>query len=72
MRGGENMAKDAPGMRGYRSRNDSGELRRKRKDTHVSTIEQKYNREFNVRSDMHLGTLLEKKKVNSLDQLLRK
>jgi hypothetical protein len=29
------MAKDAPGMRGYRSRNEDGELRQKRGDTHV-------------------------------------
>jgi hypothetical protein len=31
------MAKDAPGMRGYRSRNEDGELRQKRGDTHIST-----------------------------------
>ena len=29
------MAKDAEGMRGYRSRNQDGELRDKRDDTHV-------------------------------------
>jgi hypothetical protein len=34
---------DAPGMRGDRSRNDNGELRQKRSDTHIGTIEQKYN-----------------------------
>ncbi len=66
------MAKDAPGMRGNRSRDESGELRRKRGDTHVSTIEQKYNRDFDVRSDMHLDTLLKKENVSSLDQLLKK
>ena len=32
------MTKDAPGMRGIRSRNESGELREKRGDTHVKTI----------------------------------
>ena len=66
------MAKDAYGMRGYRSRNVDGELRRKRSDTHVSTIENKYDVDFGVRSDMHLGTLLEKQNVGSLDQLLKK
>ncbi|KNY24778.1 hypothetical protein [Pseudobacteroides cellulosolvens] len=66
------MAKDAPGMKGYRSRNQNGELRQKRGDTHVSTIEKKYNKDFDVRSDMHLQTLLEKENVSSLDQLLRK
>jgi hypothetical protein len=66
------MATDAPGMKGYRTRDDDGELRRKRGDTHVSTIEQKYDRDFNVRDDMHLDTLLKKNNVNSLDELLRK
>ena len=54
------MAKDAPGMRGYRSRNDDGELRRKRSDTHVGTIEEQYGEDFGVRGDMHLNTLLER------------
>ena len=66
------MAKDDPGMKGNRSRDDSGELRRKRGDTHVSTIEKKYNKDFNVRSDMHLDTLLKQENVSSLDQLLKK
>ena len=35
------MTKDAPGMRGIRSRNESGELREKRGDTHVKTIEKR-------------------------------
>ena len=43
------MAKDAPGMKGYRSRNDDGELRRKRGDTHLGTIEDQYGRDFGVR-----------------------
>jgi hypothetical protein len=66
------MTNDAPGMKGYRSRNQNGELRQKRGDTHVSTLEDKYNKDFNVRSDMHLETLLNKENVGSLDQLLRK
>jgi len=64
------MAKDAPGMRGDRSRDADGELRQKRNDTHVGTVEKKYNRDFGVRSDMHLETLLERKGTDSLDQLL--
>jgi len=64
------MTKDAPGMKGIRSRNVNGELRRKRKDTHVSTIESKYNIDLKVRSDMHLGTLLDKNKASSLNNLL--
>ena len=61
------MTKDAPGMRGIRSRNKSGPLRDKRNDTFVSTIEKQYGRNFDVRGDMHLGTLLKitgKKSLN--------
>jgi hypothetical protein len=64
------MAKHAPGMRGYRSRNEDGELRQKRGDTHVGTIEKKYERDFDVRSDTHLGTLLEREGVASLNDLI--
>ncbi|MFN7564744.1 MAG: hypothetical protein ACK5TH_23420 [Prosthecobacter sp.] len=64
------MATDAPGMRGYRSRNQNGELRDKRDDTHVGTIERQYKVNFGVRSDMHLGTLLERTGQASLNDLL--
>ncbi len=64
------MAKDAPGMRGYRSRNQNGELREKRGDTHVGTIEKEYKRDLGVRSDMHLDTLLKQTGSDSLDDLL--
>lgn len=63
-------AKDAPGMRGIRSRNRSGPLREKRGDTHVGTIEQQYDRNFGVRSDMHLDTLLKRTGKNSLNDLI--
>jgi len=64
------MAKDAPGMKGNRSRNDDGELRKKRSDTHVETIEKIYGIDFEVRGDMHLGTLLEQKGFESLNDLI--
>ena len=65
------MSKDAPGMRGIRSRNpESGRLRRKRSDTNVGTIEEQYRVDFGVRSDMHLGTLLKKQGADSLSELL--
>jgi hypothetical protein len=64
------MAKDAPGMRGYRSRNESGPLRDKRDDTHVGTIERTYSRDFGVRSDMQLGTLLKETGMKSLNDLI--
>lgn len=65
-------APDAPGMAGYRSRNQSGPLRQKRSDTLVKTIEKQYNVDFKVRDDMQLGTLLKKTGEASLNDLLHK
>jgi hypothetical protein len=65
------MAEDAPGMRGERGRNENGELRDKRNDTHMGTIEQRYNRDFRVRSDMQLGTFLKQTGFVSLHELLK-
>ncbi len=64
------MATDAAGMKGYRSRNQDGELRDKRDDTHMGTIEEKYDIDLNVRSDMHLGTYLKEHKIKSLNDLI--
>ena len=64
------MAKDAPGMRGYRSRNQDGQLRDKRDDTHIGTIERQYNRDFGVRSDKQLGNFLKEEGVASLNDLI--
>lgn len=60
------MAKDAPGMKGYRSRNDDGRLRDKRDDTHVGTVEKKYGVNLGARSDMHLGNYLKQRRIKSL------
>lgn len=65
-------AKDAPGMKGYRSRNSDGELRQKRSDTRVGTIEKQYGVDLGVRSDTKLGNLLKERRVDSLNDLLRK
>lgn len=64
------MAKDAPGMRGYRSRNHDGQLRDKRDDTHMGTIERQYDRDFGVRDDLQLGNFLKREGVNSLNDLI--
>ena len=61
---------DAPGMRGCRSRNQTGQLRDKRDDTHAGTIEKQYGVDFGVRSDMHLDELLKRKRKNSLNDLI--
>jgi hypothetical protein len=64
------MAKDAPGMYGYRSRNKDGQLRDTRDDKHVGTLEKQYNRDFGVRSDMQVGNLLKKTGMKSVNDLI--
>ena len=61
---------DAPGMKGPRGRNLNGELRQKRNDTHIGTVEKQYNIDLNVRSDMHLGTYLKNNNIDSLNDLI--
>ena len=60
----------ALGMKGERGRNNDGQLREKRGDTHIGTIEKQYNVDLNVRSDMHLDTFLEQNKITSLNDLI--
>jgi hypothetical protein len=61
---------DAPGMRGDRSRTDSGRLRAKRGDTRMGTIEDQYGRDFGVRSDMRLDTYLKRTGKASLNDVI--
>lgn len=61
---------DAPGMRGDRSRDKNGRLRDKRDDTHIGTIEKQYGIDLGVRSDMQLGTYLEREGIKSLNDLI--
>ncbi len=73
LRKGQVMAKcynDAAGMRGCRSRNENGQLRDKRDDTHIGTIEKQYGIDLGVRDDMHLGTYLEEHNIKSLNDLI--
>ena len=65
------MAKDAPGMRGSRSRNANGLLRDTRDDKHVGTLEKQYDRDFGVRKDMHVGTLLKETGKASVNDLVQ-
>jgi len=62
--------RDAPGMRGYRPRNQNGQLRDKRDDTHIGTIEKQYDIDLGVRSDMQLGTYLKRVGIKSLNDLI--
>lgn len=63
---------DAPGMKGQRSRNDGGELRHKRSDTHIGSIEKQYGIDLGVRADMQLGTYLQEHNIASLNDLVHK
>jgi hypothetical protein len=53
-----------------RTRDDDGQLRQKRGDTHVGNIEREYGVNFGVRSDMHLDTLRERTGLNSIEDLI--
>ena len=64
------MSEDAKGMKGNRSRNNNGQLRKKRSDTKIGTIEKQYGIDLNVRSDMELGTYLEKSNKESLNDVI--
>ncbi len=63
---------DDPEMTGERARNITGELRRKRGDTLVGTIEEMYHVDFGVRSDMKLGTLREEFDEDEIAKLIKK
>lgn len=47
------------------------QIRRKRSDTRISTVEKQTGRDFGVRSDMKLGNFLKQAGYKSLSQLLR-
>ena len=47
-------------------------IRRKRSDTKIQTIENKYGIDLNVRGDMKLGNYLRKEGLPSLSKLVKK
>lgn len=53
-----------------RSRNNNWQYRKKRWDTHIGTIEDKYGIDLWRRSDMHLGTYLDENNIESLNDLI--
>jgi hypothetical protein len=63
----------APGL-DDRCRDRDGETRRKRSDTLVGTLRETYGPTFapDVRSDMKLGTLLDREKAKSLSDYLKR
>lgn len=62
-----------PGLDG-RSRNEDGEIRKKRSDTLVGTLREEYGDDFarKYRSDTKLGTVLDREGLDDLSQLLKK
>lgn len=66
----KNYSNDAPGMRGYRSRNENGPLRAKRGDTRIGTIEDQYDLDLGVRRDMRWDTFKELTGVKSINDLI--
>lgn len=54
-----------------RMQDENGEIRAKRGDTHIGTIEKTYNVDFGVRSDMRLDTYLKENNYPSLKKALR-
>lgn len=57
-----------------RQRDEDGEIRHKRRDTLVRTLREEYGQDFakGYRSDTELGTVLDREKVDSLHELLKK
>jgi hypothetical protein len=58
------------GMRGDRSRDGDGQLREKRGDTLVRTIEEKYDVDLGVRGDMRLDTYRERTGLGSIKDIV--
>ncbi len=57
-----------------RSRNEDGEIRKKRSDTLISTLRETYGKDFakGYRSDAQLGTVLDQEGAKDLSDLLEK
>jgi hypothetical protein len=58
------------GMRGGRSRDEDGQLREKRGDTLVRTIEEQYGVDLGVRGDMRLDTYRERTGLDSIKEIV--
>jgi hypothetical protein len=65
-----NENKPGSGMRGNRARDESGQLREKRGDTLVGTIETEYGVDLGVRRDMRLDTSRERSGLTSIKDIV--
>lgn len=69
-----NMPRHFPKGLDNRMRDQDGQIRQKRSDTHISTLREEYGPDFakGYRSDAHLGTVLQKEGADSLSELIKK
>ena len=65
-----NSQGSASGMRGDRTRDENGQLREKRGDTLVRTIEAEYGVDLGVRGDMRLDTYRERTGLTSIKEIV--
>jgi hypothetical protein len=65
-----NESKPGSGMRGNRTRDEGGQLREKRGDTLIGTIEDQYGVDLGVRRDMRLDTYRERTGVTSIKDIV--
>lgn len=63
---------NAANMPGHAARTKEGRLRRIRGDTLMGTLEDRYDVDFDVRRDMRWDTFKEEKKVESVNEALKK
>jgi hypothetical protein len=61
----------ATGMHGNRSRDENGELHRKRDDTLVRTLEKEYGVDLGRRGDMRLGTLRQETGLDDVKDIIK-
>jgi hypothetical protein len=68
------MTKHYPTGLDGRMQDRDGEIRHKRRDTHVETLRKEYGENFakGTRSDATLGTVLDRARVDTLDQYLKR
>lgn len=55
-----------------RTQSDKGQIRRKRGDTRIDTVEKDYGVDFGVRGDMQLSTYLKEEGHRSLSKALER
>lgn len=63
---------NAENLPGHAARNQGGQLRRIRSDTHMGSLEERYRVDFGVRKDMEWGSFKKDKGVESVKEAVKK